>query len=49
MYIQGSNGFLASACRAPRLKDLGARHKIPVPGYKSGLKLNRFWPVPAGH
>ena len=51
LHLQGSNLTLFSdgACRVRRLKNLGARPKIPVPGYISGLALNRFWPVPAGH
>ena len=36
------NRVLAGACRAPRLKNLGARPKISVPGYKSVLKFSRF-------
>ena len=36
------NRFLAGACRAPRLKNLGARPKIPVPGYILGLQLKPF-------
>ena len=43
------NRFLAGACRAPRLKNLGARLRIPVPGYMSDIEINRFWPVPIGH
>ena len=36
------NRFLAGACRAPRLKNLGAWPNIPVPGYLSGLPTNPF-------
>ena len=41
--------FLTGACRAPRLRNLGARPKIPVPKYISGPQLKLFWRCLSGN